>query len=257
MGYRGRQFAVVERGGSIAMGIPYPVGKALTCQEIRELDVLAIEHVGIPGIVLMENAGRGVAEFIYNTLVNPSADRVLILCGAGNNGGDGFVVARHLHNAGVKVDVALAVPPEKSRGDAEINLKILQRMNIEFLRAFEPEGLDAVRDATRAADVIVDALLGTGSSGAPRKALATMIEFANTAPHARRIAIDIPSGLDADKGEVHEPCFRAAATVTMVAPKVGFQSPAAREVVGRVVTVDIGTPIDLIPGRQSGRQKSG
>ena len=231
------------------MAIPYPPGEALTCQEIRELDVLAIEHVGIPGIVLMENAGRGTAEFIYDTLINPDTARVLVLCGPGNNGGDGFVVARHLHNAGVNVDVALAAPPEKSQGDAGVNLRILERMSFELLRAYEPAGLEAVGRAALDADVIVDALLGTGSSGLPRNVMAAMIELANAAPRARRVAIDIPSGLDADRGEVHEPCFRAAATVTMVAPKAGFDSPAARAVVGRVVTVDIGTPRELIPGR--------
>lgn len=231
------------------MGIPYPAGEALTCQQIRELDVLAIEHVGIPGIALMENAGRGVAEFIYGTLTNPGASRVVILCGPGNNGGDGFVVARHLHNAGVAVTVVLAAPPEKCKGDAETNLQVLQRTGFEFVHGYQPRAVEAVRAAMREAEVIIDALLGTGSTGAPRGPLATLIELANTAPRARRIAIDIPSGLDADGGVVNEPCFRASATVTMVAPKVGFEAPAARAVVGRVVVVDIGTPRDLIPGR--------
>lgn len=233
------------------MGIPFPAGEALTCQEIRELDVLAIEHVWIPGMVLMENAGRGVAEFIYGTLVNPAASRVTILCGSGNNGGDGFVVARHLHNADVAVDVVLASPAEKSGGDAGTNLRILERMGLEFIRAYTPDGLGTAGHVMQDADVVVDALLGTGSGGAPRGVVATLIECANALPHAGRIAIDIPSGLDADQGEIHEPCFRAAATVTMVAPKVGFEKPGARAVVGRVVVVDIGLPRGLIPGRQS------
>jgi NAD(P)H-hydrate epimerase len=232
------------------MGIPYPTGNALSVQQIRELDILAIEHVGIPGVVLMENAGRGCAQFIYATLIAPEASHVLILCGPGNNGGDGFVIARHLRNAGVSVDVALAAAPEKSAGDAGINLAILRRMGLPLLHAFEDDGLEAVRQAASRADVIVDALLGTGSSGAPRKAMAKMIEYANTAPRARRIAIDIPSGLDAETGAVHEPCFRAAATITMLAPKLGFSTPAGREVLGRVIAVDIGTPRNLIPGRR-------
>jgi NAD(P)H-hydrate epimerase len=163
------------------MTIPYPAGEALTCRQIRELDVLAIDHIGIPGVVLMENAGRGTAEFVYNTLVNPLADRVMILCGPGNNGGDGFVAARHLHNADVKVDVVLAAGAEKSRGDAGLNLRILERMGLEFIRAFEPHGLEAARGVAEDADVIVDALLGTGSTGAPRDTLATLIELANAA----------------------------------------------------------------------------
>jgi NAD(P)H-hydrate epimerase len=233
------------------MGIPYPAGEALTCQQIRELDVLAIEHVGIPGLVLMENAGRGVAEFVYDSLMNPAGARVLILCGAGNNGGDGFVVARHLHNAGVQVAVALLVPPERPGGDAAVNLRILERMGLRLLRTFEPEGLEEVQAEAEQADVIVDALLGTGSKGAPRGTMADLVRIANAAAGARRVAIDIPSGLDGDTGEVREPCFRAHATVTMVAPKVGCTVPEARPAAGRVVAVDIGVPRELIPGRQN------
>ncbi len=231
------------------MSIPYEVGAALTCQQIRELDVLAIEHVGIPGIVLMENAGRGIAEAIYGCLVNPPADRVLILCGPGNNGGDGLVVARHLHNADVPVIIALAVPPDRPTGDAATNLRIVERMDVPRLYAFEPAGLEAVRVEAQRAAVIVDALLGTGSKGGPRDVMAELVDIANAAACARRIAIDIPSGLDADTGQPQAPCFRADATVTMVAAKVGFAAEAARPFVGRVVVVDIGGPRKLIPRR--------
>ena len=198
---------------------------------------------------MMENAGRGVAEFIHTTLIDPTRARVLVLCGAGNNGGDGFVVARHLHNAGVAATVALAVPPERPTGDAAVNLRILERMNVPSIRAFEEAGLEAVRREAEQADVIVDALLGTGSHGAPRGALAELVRSANGAAHARRVALDIPSGLDGDTGAAHDPCFRADATVTMVAAKVGFDVPSARPFVGRVVVVDIGVPRELIPGR--------
>jgi NAD(P)H-hydrate epimerase len=236
------------------MGIPYPEGPPLTCQQIRALDMLAIEQVGIPGVVLMENAGRGIAEFIYGTLRDPAATHhVLILCGPGNNGGDGFVVARHLHNAGVHVDVVLTASPEKSRGDAATNLRILGQMGFRLLRGDQPADLGAIRRASGEADVIVDALLGTGSTGSPRGAMAALIELANAAPRARRIAIDIPSGLDADRGDVREPCFRADVTVTMVAPKVGFDVPAARRVVGEVVVVGIGAPREVLPGHKDAR----
>lgn len=231
--------------------IPYEEGEALTCQQIRELDVLAIEHVGIPGVVLMENAGRLAAERIYAALLNPADDAIVVLCGPGNNGGDGFVIARHLRNAGVPVSVVLALPPERSRGDAGVNLRILERMDLPLIRAFEPHGLDAARSAIARADVVIDALLGTGSAGAPRDTLASLIELANTAPRARRVAIDLPSGLDGDSGELREPCFRADLTITMVAAKIGFASPAAQKVLGRVELVDIGVPRNLIPGRKN------
>ncbi len=228
------------------MMIPYPPGEPLTCEQIRALDRVAIDQLGIPGVVLMENAGRHAAEFIYGTLVSPAASRVVLLCGSGNNGGDGFVIARYLHNAGVAVAIVLAAPPEKSQGDAAINLRILERMGLKFVHAFEPGSADGIRAAIVVADVIVDALLGTGSGGDPRGVIADLIQLANAATRARRIAIDIPSGLDSDSGTPGSPCFRADATVTMLAPKVGFTAPAAREYVGRVVVVDIG----LSPGRR-------
>lgn len=234
--------------------IDYPPGEALTCQQLRELDVLAIEHVGIPGIVLMENAARAAAEHIYGWLVHPQQQRVVLLCGHGNNGGDGFVIARHLHNAGVPVQVVLAAPADKIEGDALLNLKILERMSFALTPAYAADGLASVAALLSGAGLIVDALLGTGSSGAPRGVVGELIQLANAAA-ARRAAIDIPSGLDADSGVVHEPCLRADATITMVAPKPGFAAAAARLVLGRVIVVDIGVPRTLIPGRpeNSGR----
>ena len=168
------------------MAIPYEPGDALTRQEIRELDILAIEHVGIPGIVLMENAARAVADYVYAALLNPSRSHVLLLCGPGNNGGDGFVVARHLRNAGVKVTVVLATPRDKSKGDAGLNLGIYERMEGTLLDASQPDGLEQVRAQIRGADVIVDALLGTGSEGAPRGVIAELVQLANAASRASR-----------------------------------------------------------------------
>ena len=232
------------------MSIPYDAGEPLTCQEIRELDILAIEHVGIPGIVLMENASRAVAECIHAALLNPSASSVVFLCGAGNNGGDGFAAARHLRNAGVDVSLVLAAPAEKSTGDAGMNLAIYRRMEGRVFEATDAGQLAAAREAMGGADVIVDALLGTGSKGAPRGLYAELIRIANAAKHPRRVAIDIPSGLDADTGEIHDPTFRADATVTFVASKIGFARAEAREVLGRVVVAEIGVPRELIPGRK-------
>ena len=232
------------------MAIAYPAVDALTVQQVRELDVLAIEHVGIPGLILMENAGRNVAEFIYATLVDPDQARVVVLCGPGNNGGDGFVVARHLHNAGIDTSVVLAAPPERSSGDAGVNLAILQRMSVALHDASTLAAAGAARRPIDQATLIVDALLGTGSRGDPRGTSSALIAWANAAEQAIRIAIDIPSGLDADTGAIGDPCFRAAATVTLLAPKVGFAAPAARAVLGRLLVADIGLPRALIP-RQS------
>lgn len=232
------------------MTIPYEPGDALTCQEIRELDILAIEHVGIPGIVLMENAARAVALCIYQVLLDPPKSHVLLLCGPGNNGGDGFVAARHLRNAGVKVAVVLAAPRDKYKGDADLNLGIYERMEGTLLDATDETQRKEIEAQITNTDVIVDALLGTGSTGPPRGVIADLVRLANAASRARRVAVDIPTGLNADTGEINEPCFRADATVTFVAPKVGFAGEAAREVLGRLVVADIGVPRELIPGRK-------
>jgi NAD(P)H-hydrate epimerase len=235
------------------MSIPYNPGDALTCQEIRELDILAIEHVGIPGIVLMENAARAVAQCIYHALLDPANSQVLLLCGPGNNGGDGFVAARHLRNAGVKVVVVLAAPRENYRGDAALNLAIYERMEGTLFNATDDKQRKEINARIADSDVIVDALLGTGSTGAPRGVIAELIKTANAASRARRVAVDIPTGLDADSGKISEPCFRADATVTFVAAKVGFAGNAARAVLGRVIVADIGAPRELIPGRKEVR----
>lgn len=247
------------------MAIPFLPGDPLTVRQIRELDILAIEHVGIPGLILMENAGRTIAEFVYALLANPTRAQVVILAGGGNNGGDGFVVARQLDNAGVRAATILAIDPSRLRGDAATNFRILQRMECTLLDASSgitpPTGAPsggqtnevstAVRRAVTEADVIVDGLLGTGASGPPRGPMAELIHLANAATKAQRIAIDIPSGLSADTGEAHDPCFRADATITLAATKLGFAAPAARAVLGRVIAVDVGIPRRLVPG---GRQ---
>lgn len=224
-----------------------------TCAELRALDERAVQFLGMPSIVLMENAARQVAHVVLTLRTNPQRGDVVILCGPGNNGGDGFAAARHLLNAGVETVCVLASAPEKCRGDAAINLGILTRMGATPLPATTADGpaiTPAAAGRIAAADVIVDALLGTGSRGAPRGEMAELIRLANATPHARRVAVDIPSGLDGDSGVMHDPCFVADTTVTFVAEKLGFAAPAARAVLGRVVVADIGiAPRFLRPAR--------
>lgn len=231
------------------MSIPYASGDPLTCQQLRELDILAIEHVGLPGAVLMENAAREAAAAIHGWLMNPAEARVFVLCGPGDNGGDGLAIARHLCNAGVSVTAALAAEASRVEGDAAMNLGVFQRMGGDIIAAHTPIGLARLAVEIAEADLIVDALLGTGASGPPRGVIAELIDLANASQRARRVAIDVPTGLDADRGVVADPCFVADATVTFVATKTGFDAPAARRVLGRVLVVDIGVPRGLIPGR--------
>lgn len=219
----------------------------LSREQVRRIDQRAIEAYGVPGVVLMENAGRGAAEIIRRTC--PSARRAIIACGPGNNGGDGFVIARHLVNAGWTVELLLACLANRITGDAQVNFQITQRMNLPCATIIPPADIETARQQIASAGVIVDALLGTGASGPPRDPVAPLIRAINltrdavaTQPPPAVFAVDIPSGLDCDTGDAAEPTVRADHTVTFVAQKIGFRNPAARAWLGRVHVVDIGAP---------------
>jgi NAD(P)H-hydrate epimerase len=215
--------------------------RSLTRAEVREVDRRAIEDFGLPGIALMENAGRNAALLVHERA--PLA-RVAIVCGKGNNAGDGFVIARHLANLGHDVRLLLACDPADLRGDAAINWHVVDRMRLPASRLDAAPQADW-EQALAGADWIVDALLGTGAVGPPRGAIATAIAAINAVAAragGRVLAVDLPSGLDCDSGLAAEPCIRADLTATFVAPKVGFETQAARAVLGEVRVVDIGAP---------------
>jgi NAD(P)H-hydrate epimerase len=211
----------------------------LSRAEVRELDRRGIEEYGVPGVVLMENAGRGAAEILLRLGIN---GQVVICCGKGNNGGDGMVIARHLDNAGAVVCVLLFTRPEDLRGDAAINYHVVARAGLP-LRVFSGQTLDAdaLRHELASAQWVVDALFGTGLSG-PVKAPLDEVIGAINASGAHILAVDIPSGLDCDTGQPLGPTVRADHTVTFVAQKKGFANAAARAWVGQVHVAGIGAP---------------
>ncbi|HEV3144922.1 MAG TPA: NAD(P)H-hydrate epimerase [Gemmataceae bacterium] len=215
----------------------------LTRAEVREIDRRAIEEFGVPGVVLMENAGRGAAELLMR--LNPDKRRVVICCGKGNNGGDGFVIARHLDNRGWNVRVLLFAGPKELTGDAGIMYEIIQRaqLDIEVLPDLP------IRDFQQSGIWIVDALFGTGLSGPVRAPFDQVIAAMNASGNPI-FAVDIPSGLDCDTGQPLGVAVRAAATATFVAPKKGFAEPSAKQCFGEVHVIDIGVPRCLIgPGK--------
>ena len=210
---------------------------------MRELDRRAIEEFGIPGIVLMENAGRQIAEAARTMLKDLKGRRVLVLAGRGNNGGDGFVVARHLAMDGFPVEAALLARRDQVQGDARTNLDILEAMGlaISVLDGPAEEVVQRLEPMLERADLVIDGLLGTGTRGEIREPYASIIVAVNAA--ARPVlAIDIPSGLDGDTGRPLGPTIRARRTVTMAAMKIGFQNPEAAAYTGTVVLADIGIP---------------
>ena len=216
-----------------------PQHATLTRDQVRELDRRAIEEYGVAGLVLMENAGRGVAEKLVELGVTGP---VVILCGGGNNGGDGFVIARHLDIRRVEVWVVLCADPDALKGDALTNYQIIARSGLKIDRFVNPEqGLRAAGEASW----IVDALLGTGARGEPRSPLANAIDAINLAGRPV-MAVDIPSGLDCDTGEPAAHTVVATHTCTFVATKPGFFAPGAERYTGQVHVVDIGAPRKLV-----------
>ena len=219
--------------------------RARSRDEIREFDRHAIEDLGIPGAVLMENAGRQIADVARNMIKDVAGPTVLILAGRGNNGGDGFVVARHLAMDGVRADVVLLAAREQVRGEAATNLEILEKMGFEVRVLDGPPERIVVEfePLPAAADLVVDGLLGTGTRGEIREPYAGVINAVNAAGKPV-LAIDIPSGLDCDTGRPLGPTIRATRTVTMAAIKTGFEQPGAAEYAGEVILADIGVPFE-------------
>lgn len=215
----------------------------LSRDEVRELDRRAIQEFGVPGVVLMENAGRGVADLLAS--LNPDKKRVLILCGPGNNGGDGFVIARHLDNRGVEVDVLLFGSIERLTPDARINAEIWRKSAPLWTNPNSgPLDVDIRRIIDGARAWIVDALFGTGLTRALGPPFDEVVAAVNVSQPV--LAVDIPSGLDCDTGEPLGPTIRATHTATFVAQKKGFLNPAAKRFLGEAHVVDIGAPKKLV-----------
>ena len=222
------------------------IPEVMSREEVRDVDRRAIEEFGLPGGVLMENAGRGCVDWLAEL---GAAGRVVICAGKGNNGGDGFVIARHLANRGINVRVLLFANPEMLLGDAQINYETIERAktSIRVLSDFQSEdNFDSVvNEELASADWIIDALLGTGTKGSLREPFPAIINAINRAA-AHTLAIDLPSGLDCDTGLPLNPgnpvAVKANFTATFVARKLGFENYSSRDFTGKVRVIDIGVP---------------
>lgn len=250
--------------------------RTLTVAQVREYDRRATEVYGIPGLVLMENAGRAAAEAILE-LVPPVAPvpqgerraegrpRAVVLAGSGNNGGDGYVVARHLLAAGLEVELGSTATRASLRGEAALFRGICERLGLAIHELVTGHQLEREHGRWAGAQVLVDAVLGTGFQGELRPHVARVLAAANALPRRpaegprrvgeavgtersgpARVAIDVPSGLEADTGRAAPEAFRADLTVTFVAPKPGFVLADGPRHVGRVLVRGIGAPDDLL-----------
>jgi ADP-dependent NAD(P)H-hydrate dehydratase / NAD(P)H-hydrate epimerase len=216
--------------------------KVLTAAQMREIDRRTIE-MGIPGIVLMENAGHRLVEFLAEKFPKLGSERITILCGKGNNGGDGLVVARQLFTrfGPAALDVILYAQPEELKGDAALNLRMLQACGCPVTHELAPR--------MRAASIVVDALLGTGVNGPATGRMLEAIRAINSEfPLAKVVAVDIPSGMPSDSPQPAGEMARADYTVTFTAPKVAQALAPNCDAVGELRVGAIGSPPDLYEG---------
>jgi NAD(P)H-hydrate epimerase len=211
----------------------------LTRAAAGQLDRRATDEYGVPGIVLMENAGRGVADKLREL---GAQGPVVICCGQGNNGGDGFVIARHLDLRGVAVKVIVWGDDARRPADAKANYEVLKRSDIAIVGGGK---LSNLAQELAGAEWVVDALLGTGARGEVRPPLDVVIPAINSSG-VPVLAVDLPSGLDSDTGQPARETIRAAHTCTFVAYKAGFLNRGAEQFTGQIHVVDIGAPRRLV-----------
>ena len=224
----------------------------LTVAQTRRLDTLAVARYRMPSIVLMENAARSALAAVVAAFPPGRFARVGLLIGGGNNGGDALALARLMHNVGYAVRVQFAADPAALKGDAAVNRDIVAAMNLptESLVPGE-DALDLARagQLLNDCDLAIDGLLGTGLKDAARRPLADLIELVNNLPNLPVVALDVPSGFDADSGmpagEGEGAAIIARLTVTFGANKVGYRQPGATAYTGQVVVGCIGAPIEL------------
>ena len=217
--------------------------KGVTVETMSEIDRRAIEYYGIPQIVLMENAGRSAAEVILADLPNIRDEKIVVFCGKGNNGGDGFVVGRYLANESPKRLTIFAADQENIRpGGALKNFKIINKLGLDI------RSLNELSDPERElknCTVAVDAIFGTGFKGELPEDLASIGGYLSRL-NIKLYAIDVPTGLDANQGTVSKGCFKAFKTVTFGLPKQGFYINDGPEYCGEVVVRNIGFPVELL-----------
>src|SRR4051794_20632143 len=219
--------------------------RVLNAAQMREADRRTIEEIGISSLVLMENAGRQVVAAMEAVHGDLQDHAVAVLCGRGNNGGDGFVVARTLLQRGVDVSVFLIGRVADVRGDARVNLEILGRLGLTTVEVADSQAWELHFSEVSNCTLIVDAMFGTGLNAPLTGLLETVVADVNGSG-IPVVAIDVPSGLPSDSHDVMGDSIEAGMTVTLAAPKISLVLPPAETRAGDIVIADIGIPIELI-----------
>jgi ADP-dependent NAD(P)H-hydrate dehydratase / NAD(P)H-hydrate epimerase len=223
--------------------------KVATAELMRRLDRRAIAEFGIPGLVLMENAARGTVNALFRFFPDLANRAVGIFAGRGNNGGDALAVARYLVNRGIPCRIFLLAAPEEVKGDAGVNLEILRRMGTPIQIILNLEELDRQKDSIAGQDLLIDGILGTGLKGRVDGFFKGTITFLNSLKKPV-VAIDIPSGLDADSGQILGVCIQARITVTFGLAKRGLFVQPGAQAAGELVLVDISLPRTAVEGER-------
>lgn len=220
----------------------------LSVAQLRALDAFAASELGLPSCVLMENAGANAARELLSTLRaqvfagvrRPGPWRIAVMCGRGGNGGDGYVLARHVRNAGHEVTLLSAAPRAALSGDTALFRTTCERMGLATADRDDEHAVEAFLAQLSSADAIVDALLGAGAVGAPRAPLEHWLQRANAVLGPLKVALDLPSGIEADSGARYGEAFRAELTLSFAARKLAFDHVALAPWLGRVRVLDIG-----------------
>ena len=219
--------------------------RLVTAEEMKEIDRRSISDFGIPGLILMENAGIQATRVASEMLRKKKSPQVVVVAGTGNNGGDGFVIARHLINSGTATKVYLAGKVKKVSGDARTNLNILLKMG-QRVEPLNSEGaLRRLSRAIKPAHLVVDALLGTGTKGEVKGIYKKIVSLINRSAKLV-LAVDVPSGLNCNNAASSTDAVCADTTVTFGLPKQGFFSPGAKRYLGKIIVADISIPQELL-----------
>jgi hydroxyethylthiazole kinase-like uncharacterized protein yjeF len=217
---------------------------SITAEQMKKVDKAAIDEFGIPSLVLMENAGRAASDIAYNMLIDKK-NRVICICGKGNNGGDGFVCTRHLINKGINVLVFLTCSRNKLKGDAKINFSILEKMNASIYELTKEDNFANLENEIINSELVVDAIFGIGITGKIKEPYSKIIEIINKNKN-KVLALDIPSGLDATEGISLGSCIKADKTITFAACKAGLVKNQGLEYSGKIIVADISIPKQLL-----------
>jgi NAD(P)H-hydrate epimerase len=217
---------------------------AITAEEMKKVDKTAIDEFGIPSLILMENAGRGAADIAYNMLLDKK-NKVVCVCGKGNNGGDGFVCARHLINKGINIVIFLTCKRDQLKGDAKINFYILEKMDASVYELAKKDDFKNLENEIINSELVIDAIFGIGISGEIKKPYSTIIKTINDNKN-KTLALDIPSGLEATKGVSLGSCIKADRTATFAVIKAGLVKNQGPKFSREISVVDISIPKQLL-----------